>query len=83
MAHPPVSFGFDDIPNQTGRTVRVAGASSGLGAIVTEQLAARGATVLMAVRDVVTSGPLGFRIAREASCHVWAARFPGGPASQL
>jgi NAD(P)-dependent dehydrogenase (short-subunit alcohol dehydrogenase family) len=62
MAHPPVTFGFDDIPDQTGRTVLVTGASSGLGAIVTEQLAARGATVLMAVRDVAKGSAVANRI---------------------
>jgi NAD(P)-dependent dehydrogenase (short-subunit alcohol dehydrogenase family) len=62
MAHPPVTFGFDDIPDQTGRTVLVTGASSGLGAIVTEQLAVRGATVLMAVRDVAKGSAVANRI---------------------
>ncbi|BCJ58864.1 SDR family NAD(P)-dependent oxidoreductase [Micromonospora endophytica] len=47
----PVTWTLDDIPDQTGRTAVVTGASSGLGLIATEQLAARGATVIMAVRD--------------------------------
>lgn len=41
----------DDIPDQTGRTVIVTGANSGLGLATTEQLARRGARVVMAVRD--------------------------------
>jgi len=43
---------FDDMPDQTGRTAVVTGATSGLGLVAAEQLAAHGATVLMAVRDV-------------------------------
>ena len=39
------------IPDQTGRTAVVTGASSGLGAEATEILAARGARVIMAVRN--------------------------------
>ncbi|MEU4560691.1 SDR family NAD(P)-dependent oxidoreductase [Actinoplanes sp. NPDC023936] len=45
------TWAFDDIPDQTGRTVLVTGASSGLGQILTGQLARRGASVIMAVRD--------------------------------
>jgi NAD(P)-dependent dehydrogenase (short-subunit alcohol dehydrogenase family) len=40
------------IPDQTGRTAIVTGANSGLGLVTTEQLASRGARVIMAVRDV-------------------------------
>ena len=39
------------IPDQTGRTAVVTGANSGLGLVTTEQLARRGAHVIMAVRD--------------------------------
>jgi NAD(P)-dependent dehydrogenase (short-subunit alcohol dehydrogenase family) len=48
----PETWTFDDMPDQTGRTVVVTGASSGLGLIAADQMAAHGATVLMAVRDV-------------------------------
>ena len=40
-----------DIPDQTGRTVVVTGANSGLGYETCRALAARGASVIMAVRD--------------------------------
>jgi NAD(P)-dependent dehydrogenase (short-subunit alcohol dehydrogenase family) len=40
-----------DIPDQTGRTVLVTGANSGLGLRTAEALAARGAHVLMGCRD--------------------------------
>ncbi|MBQ1027714.1 SDR family NAD(P)-dependent oxidoreductase [Micromonospora sp. C95] len=48
----PAAWTLDEIPDQTGRTAVVTGANSGLGRIAAEQLAARGATVIMAVRDV-------------------------------
>ncbi|MEV0398021.1 SDR family NAD(P)-dependent oxidoreductase [Polymorphospora rubra] len=41
-----------DIPDQSGRTVLITGASSGLGLHMTGELARRGARVVMAVRDV-------------------------------
>jgi NAD(P)-dependent dehydrogenase (short-subunit alcohol dehydrogenase family) len=40
-----------DIPDQTGRTAVVTGANSGLGLVTARELARRGATVVMAVRD--------------------------------
>ena len=51
---PPRSFSWatSEIPDLTGRTIIVTGASSGLGLILTQQLALRGATVLMAVRNL-------------------------------
>ncbi|GIF10587.1 SDR family NAD(P)-dependent oxidoreductase [Actinoplanes teichomyceticus] len=47
-----ITWNFDDMPDQTGRTVVVTGASSGLGLVLTRELARRGASVVMAVRDV-------------------------------
>ncbi|MFI9638813.1 SDR family NAD(P)-dependent oxidoreductase [Micromonospora sp. NPDC051925] len=46
-----LAWSFDDIPDQTGRTALITGASSGLGLVVAGQLARRGGSVIMAVRD--------------------------------
>lgn len=42
----------DDIPDQTGRTAVVTGANTGLGLETARELAAKGARVVLAVRDV-------------------------------
>ncbi len=47
----PLHWTFDDMPDQTGRTVLITGATSGLGLVSATELAARGADVIMAVRD--------------------------------
>ncbi len=64
-----VLFDVDDIPDQHGRVVIVTGASSGLGAVVTEVLAARGATVLMAVRDPVKGNRVRARLRGDVEVH--------------
>lgn len=46
------TFTADAVPDQTGRTIVVTGASSGLGRVTAQVLAARGARVLIAVRDL-------------------------------
>jgi NAD(P)-dependent dehydrogenase (short-subunit alcohol dehydrogenase family) len=48
----PVPFRADDVPDQSGRTVVVTGASSGLGELLAATLAAAGAHVVMAVRSL-------------------------------
>ncbi|HEY1442794.1 MAG TPA: SDR family NAD(P)-dependent oxidoreductase, partial [Mycobacterium sp.] len=40
-----------DLPSFTGRTVIVTGANSGLGAVTARELAAKGAKIVMAVRN--------------------------------
>ncbi|GAA2508216.1 SDR family NAD(P)-dependent oxidoreductase [Winogradskya humida] len=46
-----MSWNYDEMPDQAGRTVMITGASSGLGLVLTSEFARRGATVIMAVRD--------------------------------
>ena len=47
------SWTTNDIPDQTGRTVLITGANSGLGLRSAEALAAAGARVLLACRNAV------------------------------
>jgi NAD(P)-dependent dehydrogenase (short-subunit alcohol dehydrogenase family) len=46
------SFGITDLPHMTGRTVVVTGANSGIGRAAAHLLAAAGARVVLAVRDM-------------------------------
>ncbi|WP_369055336.1 SDR family NAD(P)-dependent oxidoreductase [Kineococcus terrestris] len=52
MPVPAVPFRAHDVPDQSGRTVVVTGASSGLGELLAGTLAAAGAHVVMAVRSL-------------------------------
>ncbi|MDN5718141.1 MAG: oxidoreductase [Janibacter sp.] len=45
-------WSLDHLPDQSGRTVVITGANSGLGAVTARELFARGATVVLACRDV-------------------------------
>lgn len=44
-------WSLDHMPDQSGRTVVITGANSGLGAVTARELSARGATVVLACRD--------------------------------
>lgn len=46
------SWSVDRLPDQQGRTVVITGANSGLGAVTARELSARGATVILACRDI-------------------------------
>lgn len=64
-----------DIPDQSGRTAIVTGANSGLGLVTAEQLASRGAHVVMAVRDLGKGRDArAALLARHPSAHVEVRR---------
>ncbi|MGW4769748.1 oxidoreductase [Nocardia sp. NPDC004278] len=52
----------NEIPDQSGRTFIVTGANGGLGVETTTVLASKGATVVMACRNVVKAQPIADRI---------------------
>ncbi|MEV6325141.1 oxidoreductase [Nocardia sp. NPDC051787] len=51
-----------EIPDQTGRTFVITGANGGLGAVTSEVLAAKGATVIMACRNTAKAKEVADRI---------------------
>lgn len=64
---------LNQMPDQTGRRMIVTGAGSGLGAIVAREFAARGAEVVLAVRDLGKGEQVAEAIRRahpEARCRV-------------
>jgi len=84
----PSKWASDDIPRQDGRTFVVTGANSGLGLITARDLAAAGARVVMAVRNIDKGRAEADRIsgtvevekldlAELASVRAFAERFQG------
>ncbi|WP_432570265.1 SDR family NAD(P)-dependent oxidoreductase [Kineococcus sp. SYSU DK005] len=66
MPFTPVPFGPQHVPDQSGRTVVVTGASSGLGELLAGTLAAAGAHVVMAVRSLDKGAVVREALARTA-----------------
>jgi NAD(P)-dependent dehydrogenase (short-subunit alcohol dehydrogenase family) len=67
QAEPMPHWTAADIPDQTGRTVLVTGANSGLGLRSAEALARHGATVLMACRSAERAEPARAAVAEAAT----------------
>lgn len=65
-----MTWRVENMPDQTGRTIVVTGANGGLGAVITRALAARGAAVVMACRNVATAGQIAERIAGDTGADV-------------
>jgi NAD(P)-dependent dehydrogenase (short-subunit alcohol dehydrogenase family) len=83
-----VSFGSGDLPDLTGRVAVVTGGNSGIGFHTVKHLAAHGARVVLACRDLEAAGEAASRIsgelcveqldlASQASVRAFAARWNG------
>lgn len=64
LCHMQPTWTLDDLPDQSGRTALVTGASSGLGLATAEALAHAGADVVLAVRNPARGEAAADRIAR-------------------
>jgi len=83
-----VSFGPDDLPDLTGRIAVVTGGNSGIGFHTAQHLAAHGATVVLACRNVEAATEAAAKmpgrtrveqldLASQASVHAFAERWEG------